>query len=91
MEFGSLKMYIDGKLVSSANNKTKDIISPLNDEKIANLSWGSDKDSVRALKSAKKGFELWSNTPVEVRKKWTEKFENIFFLTLNNVFWVRSL
>ena len=39
MNFGNLKMYIDGKLVSSANNKTKDIISPLNDEKIANLSW----------------------------------------------------
>ena len=79
MNFGNLKMYIDGKLVSSANNKTKDIISPLNDEKIANLSWGSDKDSVRALKSAKKGFELWSNTPVEVRKKWMLLFRSKIF------------
>ena len=33
MDFGNLKMYINGELTSSHNTMTKDIISPLNDEK----------------------------------------------------------
>ena len=51
MNFGQLKMYIDGELVSSVNNVTKEIYSPLNDERIATLSWANSLDSERALKS----------------------------------------
>ena len=49
MDFGNLKMYINGELTSSHNTMTKDIISPLNDEKIATLAWGSSNDSIRSL------------------------------------------
>ena len=70
MDFGNLKMYINGELTSSHNTMTKDIISPLNDEKIATLAWGSSNDSIRALESAKEGFKVWSNTPVKKRKEW---------------------
>mgnify|MGYP001157164135 FL=1 len=70
MNFGNLKMYINGELTSSHNKTTKNIISPLNDKKIANLAWGSSKDSVNALESAKKGFKIWSNTPIKKRKEW---------------------
>ncbi len=70
MNFGNLKMYINGELTSSHNNITRDIISPLNDEKIANLAWGSSKDSISALDSAKEGFKVWSNTPIKKRKEW---------------------
>ena len=70
MDFGNLKMYINGDLTSSHNTMTKDIISPLNDEKIATLAWGSSNDSIRALESAKEGFKVWSNTPIKKRKEW---------------------
>ena len=70
MNFGQLKMYIDGELVSSVNNVTKEIYSPLNDERIATLSWANSLDSERALKSAEQGFDTWSKTPVKKRKEW---------------------
>ena len=44
MNFGKLKMYIDGRLVNSVDDMTKNIVSPLNEAKIANLSWGSAED-----------------------------------------------
>ena len=70
MNFGQLKMYIDGELVSSVDNEIKEIYSPLNDDKIATLSWASSLDSERALKSAEQGFHNWSKTTVKKRKEW---------------------
>ena len=70
MNFGQLKMYIDGELVPSVNNETKEIFSPLNDEKIATLSWANSLDSERALRSAEQGFDSWSKIPVKKRKEW---------------------
>ena len=70
MNFGTLKMYIDGHLVESSNENYKDIISPLNNKTIAKLSWASREDSIKALKSAKKGFDIWSRTPVVERTNW---------------------
>ena len=62
-------MYIDGELVSSVNNETKEIYSPLNDEKIATLSWANSLDSERALKSAEQGLILGQKHPKK-RKEW---------------------
>ena len=76
MNFGKLKMYIDGRLVNSVDDMTKNIVSPLNEAKIANLSWGSAEDSIRALESAEKGFRLWSNTPIEKRREWMLLFRS---------------
>ena len=73
MEFGSLKMYIDGDLKSAIDNNIKDIYSPLNGEKVASLSWGSHKDSIIALDSAEKGFKSWSKLPLSKRKEWMFK------------------
>ena len=76
MNFGKLKMYIDGRLVNSVDDMTKNIVSPLNEAKIANLSWGSAEDSIRALESAEKGFRLWSNTSIEKRREWMLLFRS---------------
>ena len=73
MDFGNLKMYIDGDLNSSIDNITKDIYSPLNGEKIASLSWGNHKDSKIALESASNGFKSWSKLPLSKRKEWMLK------------------
>jgi len=79
MDFGNLKMYINGELTSSHNTMTKDIISPLNDEKIATLAWGSSNDSIKALESAKEGFKVWSNTPIKKRKEWMLLFRKKYW------------
>ena len=63
-------MYIDGDMKSSIDNLTKDIYSPLNGQKIASLAWGNQKDSLLALESASKGFEVWSKLPLNKRKEW---------------------
>ena len=73
MDFGNLKMYIDGDLKSSVDKITKDIYSPLNGEKIASLSWGNHKDSKIALESASNGFKSWSKLPLSKRKEWMLK------------------
>ena len=73
MEFGNLQMYIDGDMRSSVDNFTKDIYSPLNGEKIASLAWANQKDSLVALESASKGFEVWSKLPLRTRKEWMSK------------------
>ncbi len=73
MDFGNLKMYIDGDLKSSIDKITKDIYSPLNGEKIASLSWGNNKDSKIALESASNGFKSWSKLPLSKRKEWMLK------------------
>ncbi len=74
MEFGNLQMYIDGDMKSSVDKLTKDIYSPLNGQKIASLSWGNQKDSLLALKSASKGFKVWSKLPLTKRKEWMSIF-----------------
>ena len=71
-------MYINGELVSSVNNETKEIFSPLNDEKIATLSWANSLDSERAWKSAEQGFDTWSKTPIKKRKEWMLLLRNKF-------------
>ena len=73
MEFGNLQMYIDGDLKSSVDNFKKDIYSPLNEEKIASLAWGNEKDSLLALESASKGFISWSKISLSKRKEWMFK------------------
>ena len=76
MNFGQLKMYIHGELVSSIDNQTKQIFSPLNEERIATLSWANSLDSKRALKSAEQGFHIWSKTPIKKRKEWMLKLRD---------------
>jgi len=73
MEFGNLKMYINGELQSSVDNINKDIYSPLNGKKVATLAWGNSKDSIKALESASEGFNLWSNLSINERKIWISK------------------
>ena len=69
-------MYIHGELVSSIDNQTKQIFSPLNEERIATLSWANSLDSKRALKSAEQGFHIWSKTPIKKRKEWMLKLRD---------------
>ena len=76
MKFGHKQLYIDGQLVESSNGKTFDVICPADETPIARIAWASKEDTQRALESAQRGFEYWSNLPVDERIAWMDKLRN---------------
>lgn len=73
MKYGYKKMYIDGQLVNASNGQTYDVICPANEQAVASIAWATKEDTERALRSAQKGFEYWSNLPVTERAAWMHK------------------
>ena len=55
--------FIDGKWSQSSDKSTYEVINPANEEVIGHASKATAEDVDRALKSAKKGLELWKKTP----------------------------
>ena len=51
--------FIDGRWQASSNKDTYDVINPATEEIIGKASKASANDIDKALKSAKKGFEVW--------------------------------
>ena len=51
--------FIDGRWQASSNKETYDVINPATEEIIGKASKASANDIDKALKSAKKGFEVW--------------------------------
>lgn len=76
MNFGHKKLYIDGELVSASDNTVFDVISPVNEEKVATLSWAKKEDTLKAIESAEKGFKLWSSLTPDQRKEWILKLRD---------------
>ncbi|CAM4372129.1 aldehyde dehydrogenase family protein [Zobellia roscoffensis] len=76
LKFGHKKLYIDGALVEASNHKTFEVICPADEKPTATIAWASAEDTERALKSAQKGFEIWSVLPLEERLKWIDKLRN---------------
>lgn len=70
MNFGYLKMYIDGQLVDAVEGKRQAITCPANEEVIAEVAWAGKKDALLALESAKKGFQAWSALSLAERTQW---------------------
>jgi aldehyde dehydrogenase (NAD+) len=61
------KFYIDGKWVDPTKNHDFTVINPANEEAIATISFGSAADVDRAVTSAKRAFETYSEVSVEAR------------------------
>jgi succinate-semialdehyde dehydrogenase / glutarate-semialdehyde dehydrogenase len=76
LKFGHKKLYINGELRDASNSATFDVISPADEQVVANLAWASKEDTELALTSAQKGFEHWSNLPIVERLKWIDKLRN---------------
>ncbi|WP_271784120.1 aldehyde dehydrogenase family protein [Aquimarina algiphila] len=76
MNFGHKKLYIDGKLVHASENKTFEVISPINEKPVATISWATKEDTLKALASAQKGFEYWSQLSINERNEWIAKLRN---------------
>ncbi|WP_299255678.1 NAD-dependent succinate-semialdehyde dehydrogenase [uncultured Aquimarina sp.] len=74
--FGYKKLYIDGKLLDSKNNKKMDVICPANGEVIAQVAEASKEDTKAALIAAQKGFKYWSNLTLVQRTEWMHKLRD---------------
>ncbi len=59
-----VKNYINGQWVDSTAKETVDIINPATEQVIGKTPLGTAKDVDLAVKTAKKAFEMWRQTPV---------------------------
>ena len=65
--------FIDGKWHKSSTGETYEVINPANEEIIGKASKASSTDVDKALKSAKKGFEVWREIKPWERSKVIRK------------------
>jgi len=65
---GVVKNLINGKLVGSASRKTFENTSPVDSQKIADITSGNYKDVDKAAKAAAKAFDSWRKMDHKERK-----------------------
>ncbi len=66
-------IYIDGKFQKASTDKTVDLLSPANGEKIGSVAAGSAEDVDTAVKSAHIAFKEWSTITAFEREKIIKK------------------
>jgi betaine-aldehyde dehydrogenase len=73
------EMYIDGKWVEALDGKSRDIINPYNQEVIAKVAEGSQKDTILAIKAARKCFDHsdWKDTSRTHRSDLLKKLSSL--------------
>src|SRR5580704_16899187 len=72
------KFYIDGKWVDPVEVRDFEVINPANEEPIATISLGSAADVDRAVAAAKRAFELYSETTLDVRVALLQRIIEIY-------------
>src|SRR6478672_10022954 len=63
------KLYIGGEWVDPASDETIEVINPSTEEVIGRIPAGTPEDVDKAVKAARAAFEIWSQTPIEVRSE----------------------
>ncbi|GAE33365.1 betaine-aldehyde dehydrogenase [Halalkalibacter akibai] len=73
------RMYIDGQWVESHTGKMREIINPFNQEVIATVTEGDEKDSKLAIQAARTAFDKgdWATTPASERGKIVQAIANL--------------
>ncbi len=69
--------FINGKWQKSSSGETYEVINPATEETIGRASKANKNDIDLCLKSAKKGFEVWKNTPPWERSKIIRKISDL--------------
>ena len=75
--------FIDGKWQKSASGETYDVINPATEEVIGKASKANSSDVQKALKSAKKGLQIWKNTSPWERSKIIRKISDLIRKRVN--------
>src|SRR3954451_18576726 len=61
------KLYIGGEWVDPTSDGTIDVINPTTEEVVGRIPEGATQDVDRAVAAARTAFEMWSQTPLQVR------------------------
>jgi len=67
MKYQAIQNFINGKFENSLTDKTIDVISPVNGERLSTVPMSSAKDLDNAVKAAAAAFPSWSRTPIKER------------------------
>ncbi len=62
-----LKHYIDGQWVESEGGRTWQVIDPSTEQPVTEITLGTPADADKAVASAKRAFESWSQSSVAER------------------------
>ncbi|SEA23402.1 betaine-aldehyde dehydrogenase [Thalassobacillus cyri] len=73
------QMYINGHWLSAESGQTRTIINPFNQEVIAEVAEGNEKDTQSAIEAARKAFDKgeWRHTPAVERGKMVLKIAEL--------------
>jgi succinate-semialdehyde dehydrogenase/glutarate-semialdehyde dehydrogenase len=71
--YTDLALHIDGQWLNGDGRSGEDVINPATEKPLGRLPHASAADLDRVLEAAKKGFEVWRNTPAYERAKVLRK------------------
>ena len=72
------KFYIDGNWIEPEKNNELEVINPSNEKPCAIISLGSQLDTDKAVKSARKSFNNWWHTSREEKSMLLNKLLDVY-------------
>ena len=73
--------FINGQFIGTSNTENLDVISPHNEQIIAELCISNKEDIDICVNHAKNAFKLWSKIDVKKRIKYLIKLNQIIYFT----------
>jgi malonate-semialdehyde dehydrogenase (acetylating) / methylmalonate-semialdehyde dehydrogenase len=67
MQYKPVLNFIDGKFIEPTDQKTMDVISPIDGRKLSTVPLSSAEELDQAVASATRAFASWSRTPIKER------------------------
>ncbi len=67
MKYSPVQNYINGKFKHSGSLRKQDVVSPLDGNKLSEVTMSTAADLDEAVNNAKMAFDAWSKTPVKER------------------------
>lgn len=67
MKYSPTQNFINGKFINASNEKSMDVVSPIDGTLLSKLQMSSVKDLDDAVAAAKAAFPGWSKTPIKER------------------------
>ncbi|HEX7845476.1 MAG TPA: aldehyde dehydrogenase family protein, partial [Chitinophagaceae bacterium] len=67
MKYPPIQNYINGQFVNATSQRTLDVISPVDGNRLSTVPMSTNNDLDAAVKAAKAAFPGWSKTPIKER------------------------
>jgi len=85
MKYAPVQNYINGNFIHAANNKTLDVISPLDGTHLSTVPFSLAGDLDKAVEAAKAAFPKWSRTPIKERVQVFFRYKYLLEKNLNEL------